>query len=311
MVIKKIQGVISPVIVPFKANGEIDYDKYTSNLEKWKEDLLTGFFVLGSAGEAPFLTEKEKLKLVELTVQTAGRTKLILAGTGLESSLETIKLTNKAAKVGADAALIMPPFYFRHNMTDEVLFNHYLEVAEKTDIPILIYNVPQYTNINIPIDVIQALSKEPNIIGIKESSPEITRLVDLKKHLPAHFNILAGLASLWYPALTLGIEAGILGLANCAPNELTGVQEAYKMGNIHEAYDIYMRIFPVINALEKKYGIPGLKYAADLAGYDGGDARKPLLPLTDEEKDDLRKMLGAARLFEQRTESRKQRAGAD
>jgi 4-hydroxy-2-oxoglutarate aldolase len=297
MFIKKIQGVISPVIVPFKRNGDVDYDKYTSNLEKWNEEMLSGFFVISAAGESPFLTEKEKLKLVELSVQIADRNKLILVGTGMESSLESIKLTNKAATLGADAALIIPPSFYMRQMTDQVLINHFTEVAEKTDIPILIYNVPQYTNINIPIDVVQTLSKVQNIIGIKESSPEFARLVDLRKHLSDNFNILAGLASLWYPALTVGIEAGILSLANCAPNELLGILEAYKMGNIHEAFDIYMRMFPVINALEKHYGTPGMKYAAELAGYEGGEVRRPLLPLTNEEKNDLRQMLAAARLF--------------
>jgi 4-hydroxy-2-oxoglutarate aldolase len=297
MFIKKIQGVISPVIVPFKRNGEVDYDKYTSNMEKWNEDLLSGFLIVSSAGESPFLTEKEKLKLVELSVQKAGRNKLIMVGTGLESSLETIKLTNKAATLGADAALVIPPFYFKQQMTDQVLINHFTEVADKTDIPILIYNVPQYACINISIEVVQALSKVRNIIGINESSHDFSRVVDLRKHLSGNFNIITGLTSLWYPALTVGIEAGILGLANCSPNELVGIYEAYKMGNVHEAFDIYMRMFPVINALEKNYGIPGLKFAAELAGYESGEVRKPLLPLTNGEKDDLRKMLAAAKLF--------------
>jgi 4-hydroxy-2-oxoglutarate aldolase len=297
MFIKKLQGVISPVIVPFKKTGEVDYAKYTSNMEKWNEDLLSGFLVISSAGEAPFLTENEKLRLVELSVQIAGRNKLILVGSGMESSLETIKLTNKAAALGADAALISPPCYYRQQMTNEVLIGHYNEVAEKTDIPILIYNVPHQTNIDIPIDVVHTLSRMRNIIGINESSHDFARIADLRKHLSGNFNILSGLASLWYPALTLGVEAGILELANCAPNELVGIYEAYRMGNVHEAFDIFMRMFPVINALEKKYGNPGLKYAAELAGYESGELRKPLLPLTDGEKDDLRKMLAAARLF--------------
>ncbi len=297
MVIKKIQGVIAPVFVPFLANGEIDYDKYTSNLEKYNEDLLTGFFVISSVGEYPFLTEKEKLKLIELTVQIADRNKLILVGTGLESTLETIKLTNKAAALGADTALIMTPSFYKNKINNQVLTSHYREVAAKTDIPILIYNVPQFTNINIAVEVVHALSREPNIIGIKESSPEFARLIDLKKHLPANFNILAGLASLWYPALTLGIEAGIFGLANLAANEFTGILEAYRMGNSNEAYDIFMRMFPVVNAIEKHYGTPGIKFAAELAGFEGGEVRRPLLPLSAEEKDDLRKMLAAAKLF--------------
>lgn len=297
MIISKIKGIISPVVVPFRKNEEIDYDKYSGNLEKWNEDLLSGFFVSSAAGEFPFLTEMEKLRLVEVTVQIADRNKFIIVGTGMESTKETIKLTNKVASLGADAALVMPPSFYKNRMNSEFLINYYTEIAEKTDIPILIYNVPQYTNIEIPIDIVYKLCEIPNIIGIKESSPDLARLIDLKRHMPGHFNIIAGLASLWYPAVALGIEAGIMGMANYAPNECTGILEAYEMGNCKEALDIFMRIFPVIYAIENRYGVPGLKYAAELAGYEGGEMRKPFLPLTAEEKDDLKQTLAAAQLF--------------
>lgn len=298
MIISKIKGVISPLIVPFKRNEDIDFDKYAANLEKWNEDRLSGFFVSSAAGEFPFLTEKEKLQLVETTVQVSDKNRLIIVGTGMESTKETVKMTNKVASLGADAALVMPPSFYLNPMTpDSYLIDYYAEIAEKTDIPILIYNAPQYTHIEIPIRIVHQLCNIPNIIGIKENSPDLSRLIGLKKQMPGHFNIIAGLASLWYPAVALGIEAGILGMANYIPNECAGILEAYEMGNCKEALEMFMRLFPVVSSIETMYGIPGLKYAASLAGYEGGEVRRPFQPLTAEEQEEIKTSLAAARLF--------------
>lgn len=298
MIVSKIKGVIAPVIVPFKKNEDIDFDKFTSNLERWNEDKLSGFFISSAAGEFPFLTEKEKLQLVEAAVQVSDKNKFIIVGTGMESTKETVKMTNKVASLGADAALVMPPSFYLNALTpDSYLIDYYTEIALKTDIPILIYNAPQYTHIEIPIRIVHQLCDIPNIIGIKENSPDISRLIELKKQMPSHFNIIAGLASLWYPAVALGVEAGILGMANYVPNESAGILEAYENGNCKEALEMFMRLFPVVNAIETRYGIPGLKYAASLAGYEGGEVRRPFRPLSEDEQDDLKTSLAAARLF--------------
>ena len=297
MIVKKLEGVIAPLLTPFKSNGNIDHDKFNRNLERLNEDMLAGFYVLGSTGEASFLSEKEKLRLIEATVENADRNKLILVGSGLESTRETIRLTNQAASAGADAAVVITPSFYGRQLTDEAIIGYYSDVADASSIPIIIFNAPQFTKSNISVEAVSVLSKKTNIIGIKDNSADIGRLAELQRYLTSDFNILAGSASQWFPALTLGIQAGILPVAACAPNECSGIQQAFEKGNITEAYDIFMRVFPVIYTIETEYGVPGIKYIADLVGYEGGEVRKPLLPLTKQGRDDLRSLLSAAQLF--------------
>ena len=297
MVIKKIKGVIPPVIIPFKKDGSINYDMYKRNLEKWNEDMLSGYLILGSNSETIFLSEKEKFELVEETIEVADKNKHILVGTGLESTLETIRFTNKVAGIGIDAALVITPSFYKSQMTDQVLIKYYQEIADHSEVPIILYNVPKFTYVNLSIEAVHELSQHPNIIGIKESSLDIGRFIELKRVVNQEFNILAGTAALWFPALTLDIEGGILALANCAPNECSGIQELYEKGDIQEAKKMYLRMYPVNKAVTSKYGIPGLKYAANLIGYEGGEVRKPLQSLDKVAKEDIRRTLSLAQLF--------------
>jgi len=145
----QIKGVIPPMITPFNENGDVDYQLFAENVEKWNKDNLAGYLVLGSNSETVYLNEEEKLELIKITVETAKKDRLILAGTGMESTRETIKLTNKAAKLGVHAALILTPFYYGGKMNDEALIQYFTDVADNVDIPVLIYNVPKFTHINV------------------------------------------------------------------------------------------------------------------------------------------------------------------
>ncbi|MEA4849219.1 MAG: dihydrodipicolinate synthase family protein [Clostridiaceae bacterium] len=293
----KIKGVIPPMVTPFKENGDVDYRLHADNVAKWNNDSLTGYLVLGSNSETVYMTEEEKLELVRVTVETAKKDRLILAGTGMESTRETIKLTNKAAKLGAQGALILTPFYYGGKMNDEALIKYFTEVAGNSDIPVLIYNVTKFTHVNISANAVEILSRHPNIIGMKDSSGDVPQLVKFISVVPEDFNLMVGTASSWYPALTLGVSAGIMALANCSPNECALVQEYYEKGHIEKARDAYIRIFPVNTAVTATYGIAGLKYACSLLGYEGGYVRKPLLELTESEKEKVRDILSKARLI--------------
>lgn len=280
----QIKGVIPPMITPFKENGDLDYDGHVKNMLKWNKSNLAGYLVLGSNSETVYLTEEEKLKLVELTVKYAKEGRLILVGTGMESTRETISLTNKAAKLGAHAALILTPFYYGSNMNDKAIIKFFTEVADNTEIPILIYNVTKFTHFNISANAVKELCKHPNIIGMKDSNGDIAQLVKFKSVITDDFNLLVGTASAWYPALTLGIKASIMALANCAPDECIEVQKYYDDGEQDKAKETYIRMFPVNAAVTATYGVAGLKYACDLTGYEGGYVRGPLLPLNEEDK---------------------------
>ena len=286
-----IKGVFPPMITPFKENGEVDYESHLRNLTKWNDVNLRGYVVLGSNSETVYLTEKEKLKLVELTVKHAKKDSLIIAGTGMESTLETIKLTNRVAKIGAHMALVLTPFYYGGKMNDEALINFYVDVADNVDIPILIYNVTKFTHINISPYAVGVLSKHPNIIGMKDSSGSISQLVNYKNSISDEFNLIVGTASAWYPALTLGVKAGIMALANCAPKECVEIQKAFDKGDNERSKELYLKMFPVNTAVTGEFGIAGLKYACELVGYEGGFVRKPLLELKDEEKEKVKEVL--------------------
>jgi len=293
----KIVGVFPPMITPFTEDGEVDYSKHINNIKKWNQMNLGGYVVLGSNSETVFLTEEEKLKLIKITVDNASKDKLIVVGTGMESTKATIDLTNKAAKLGAHAALILTPFYYGGKMNDEALISYFTEVANNVEIPILIYNVTKFTHINISPNAVKELNKHPNIIGMKDSSGSIPQLVTYMDVIDDDFNLIVGTASSWYPALTLGIKAGILALANCAPNECIEVQRAYDKKNYDRARDIYLKMFPVNNAVTGQFGIAGLKYACELVGFEAGNVRSPLLPLKELEKEKIKEILNRANLI--------------
>lgn len=292
-----IKGVLPPMITPFKENGDVDYDAFQFNLDKWNRTGLTGFLVAGSNSETPYLDESEKLKLIELTVQTVDQGKLVLVGTGLESTRATIKLTNKAARLGAKAALLLTPNYYGESMGDQAQLQYFTDVADNTDIPVMIYNVTKFTHINISPAVVSKLSTHPNILGMKDSSGNIAQLIKFQVNgLDPAFNLLVGTASAWNPALQIGIKASIMALANCCPQECVAVQSLFEEGKQVQSLDLFKRLYPVNEAVTAKYGVPGLKYACNRLGYKGGFTRKPLLGISAEQGQRINEILEAAEL---------------
>lgn len=293
----EIKGVIPPVITPFKENDEVDYEKFSSNIKKWNSKDLAGVLVLGSNGETAYLREEEKLELIKLAVENTDDDKIVMVGTGLESTEMTIELTNKAAKLGADCALLLTPNYYGGKMDDEAQLAYFKEVADNTEIPILIYNVTKFTHINISPKVVSELSKHKNIIGMKDSSGDVKQLIQfMNAGLDQEFNLLVGTAAAWYPALAVGVKASVMALANCCPDECIEVQKLFEEGKNEESLELYKKMYPVNSAVTGGYGIAGLKYVCDELGFEGGFTRKPLLPLKDREKVELDSIIKKAEL---------------
>ncbi len=290
-------GVYPPMMTPFKTNGDVDYDGFARNIDRWNATELSGYVVLGSNSEAAYLTEEEKLKCLEITIQSARKNKSVIAGTGLESTRETIRLTNEAAKRGADAALILTPGYYADKMDDRAMIDHFTAVADHSAIPILLYNVPKFTHVTISHNAVTILSRHPNIRGMKDSSGDIPRLEALIKIIPKEFTLIIGTASAWYPGIELGLQAGIMALANCAPKECCDVLKFFLNGEQQKAKELHARLFPVNVAVTATYGVAGLKYAAELLGYVGGSVRCPLQPLTDDDKNKMREILSNASMI--------------
>jgi len=215
----------------------------------------------------------------------------------LESVSETISLTNECAKLGATHALILTPSYFGSFMTHDAMIKYFTAVGDSSRIPVIIYNVPKFTNIDIHPRTVAELAKHPNIVGIKNSSLNIANLIEYVSLTPASFSVLVGTASILYPGLAVGAVGGVCALANIAPNELVQVQALYEQGKKQESLKLQQRLMAVNNAVTATYGVSGLKYAMDLVGYFGGEPRLPLLPLNSDGQSSLKTIMEDAKLL--------------
>jgi dihydrodipicolinate synthase/N-acetylneuraminate lyase len=308
MAISDIRGVYPPLLTPFTEAGDVDYNAHKRNIDKWNKIELGGYLVLGSNSETAYLKETEKLKLIELTLQYASRGRTIFAGTGLESTRETIRLTNKAAEIGAHAALLLTPFFYGTRMTDDALVYHYRTIAESSRIPILIYNMPACTHLNISVEAVGVLSGHPNIIGMKDSSGDVPRLAATLKAVPPAFNLIVGTASAWHPALELGVRAGILALSNFAGAECALIQKYHDSGESGKAKLLSEQLQALNRAVTTEHGVAGLKYAATLAGYEGGWVRRPLAPLNEADRKKIEGLIVEAGLLPAEVAPRTQNA---
>lgn len=283
----KLRGVMPPIITPFQ-NGRLAPEKLKANFQKWNRTGLSGFLVLGSNGEAVYLNEKEKMRVVEVSRDAIPKSKIMMVGTGMESTQETIRFTNQVAKMGADCALVVTPSYFKGSMKPQILYDHFITVAETAKIPVLVYNVPQFTGINLEPEWVAKLSEHPNIVGIKDSSGNIEQLSEIIRQSRKDFAVFVGSAPVFFPALCVGAVGGILAVANIAPEQCVRIQAFFEQGKIQEARALQARLTPLAKAVTVKYGIGGLKMAADLVGYFGGNPRPPLKRPDEKVEEELR-----------------------
>ena len=290
------KGIFPPIPTPFK-NGEVTYDMLASNLQKWNTTGLSGYLVLGSNGEFVFLSEREKIKILEVARENIPSPRKMIAGTGCESTWETIELTNKAAKIGAELALIITPSYFKSLMKAEEMITHFRAVADASKIPIMIYNVPKFTGISIDAETAAKLAEHQNIVGMKDSSADMPLFAQYIKLCPAGFDVMVGTASVLYTGLCLGAVGGVVAMANVAPEEAVEIQRLYDAGKLKEARDLQLKMLPVNGAVTVSFGVPGLKAAMDLLGYYGGDPRPPLLPAKSEVREKIKGILQKAGLL--------------
>lgn len=286
----KLTGVMPPITTPFK-DGKLASDKLKNNFQKWNKTGLSGYLVLGSNGEAVYLNEKEKIKIVEISRESIPTSKMMLVGTGMESTQETILFTNQMAKMGADSALVVTPSYFKGSMKPQILYDHFIAIAESSKIGILLYNVPQFTGINLEQELVAKLSEHPNIIGIKDSSGNIGQLSEMINLSQKGFAVFVGSAPVFFPALCVGAVGGILAVANVVPQECVRIQNLFNKGKMNEARTLQSQLTPLAKAVTTKYGIGGLKTAMDLAGYFGGHPRLPLKRPGKEVEEELKKLL--------------------
>jgi 4-hydroxy-2-oxoglutarate aldolase len=279
----KLQGIFPPITTPFDHSGAIFGSKVQHNVEKWNRTALSGYVVMGSTGESVMLTPDEKFLMWELVAKHADAEKLLIAGTGMESVRETVCLTNRAAAMGYKAAMVCTPHYYKNlvnNSAAQALY--FRSVADQTKIPLIIYNWPQATGVDIPVDAVVALSEHPNIAAIKESSGNLEKVMQMIREVKHGFQVMVGSAPTLWPSLLMGATGAILAYANAAPYSVIAIWEAYKTREEAAGLDWQNRIGRAAALVTTKYGVPGLKYAMDLNGYYGGPPRLPLTPIRPE-----------------------------
>jgi 4-hydroxy-2-oxoglutarate aldolase len=276
------------MVTPFDENGAVGYDAFERNIEKYLEAGIEGYLVLGSNGESVYLEHTEKLKLIEAARKRVPSSRTLLAGTGVESTQATITLTKEAADRGVDAVLVKNPFYFKPQMTSDVYLAHYTAVADASPVPVIVYNVPVFTGVPLQSKLVIELSKHPNILGMKDSSGDVKSISEVVWNTDAsRFQVMAGAAATLFPAMTAGARGGIIAIACAAPKQALALYRAFASGDYGKAGAIQRIIAPAAGAVTQSNGIPGLKSAMELQGFEAGLPRRPLLPLKQDQREEL------------------------
>ena len=290
-------GIYPPIATPFDEAGEVSVEGLRANVERWNRSGLRGLVVLGSNGEFPYLDDYERDTIVSTVLEQARDDLVIVVGTGRESTRATIRTCQRAAELGADVAIVVHPSYYTGRMTDDVLYAHYVAVAAESPIPVMLYNVPPFTGVNMSAALVVRLAQVPNIVGLKDTSANIVQIADIVSRTPPEFTTLAGSASFLLASLAVGAQGGILALANIAPDECVELYRHFQEGRLDEARAIQHRILATNAAITGRFGAAGLKWAMELRGFYGGLPRRPLLPLDAAPKAEIEEILREASLL--------------
>lgn len=279
-----IRGIYPALVTPFELDGSVSLNAVKENIRRYNATAIAGYVVLGSTGESVMLSRNEVDSVLAAAREAAVAEKLLIAGTGAESTAETIARTRRAAELGYAAALVKTPYYYKPVYKPETYIRHYRAVADASPIPVVLYSVPQFTGVTLETPEILALSAHPNIVGIKDSSGNIQRLAEIVAGAPSAFQVLTGGAAVIYPALAVGGVGAILALAAALPEKCAEVFHLFQSGRHDQARTLQLELAVASKRIVSALGIPGVKYAMDLRGYHGGLSRLPLLPLTEEQK---------------------------
>ena len=294
---REFDGVFIPVPTPYTGDA-VATDRLQGNLRQWSQTGLAGYVVLGSTGEFPLLSEAERDAVLVAAREAIPRDRAMIAGTGSNSTLLTIRQTKRAAEIGADAAIVITPHYFTKAFSPPAAqIRHYLAVAEASPIPIMLYNFPVNTGINLEPDTVARIALHANVCGIKDSSGNIPQAAQIIHLTPKSFHVLVGAAAALLPGLAIGSSGGILALAAIAAREFVEVYALSKQGRWEEAKEIAARMMRADRGVPGRYGIGGLKAALDLQGLFGGPCRAPLGTPDGDAIDDIKESLASAGLL--------------
>src|SRR3989442_3895941 len=286
-----LTGVFAPIPTPFDGDHRVDTARLRAALARWVTTPLTGFVVLGSNGEAVLLDDDPSVLLIRAGRGSVPRRRPFIAGAGRESTRAAVGAAKGAADRGADAVLVRTPGFFKPQMTSDAFVRHYTAVADASPVPVLLYNFTALTGVNLLPAAVSQLAAHPNIAGMKESGGDVAQIADLVSGSPGDFQVLAGTTSTFYAALCVGAAGGILAPACVVPDACMRLFELTRDGRHAEAMMLQRQLVPLARLLGPTYGVPGLKAALNLIGYDVGIPRPPLAPLPDTAVTQLRDAL--------------------
>jgi 4-hydroxy-2-oxoglutarate aldolase len=294
-------GVYPPVPTFFDEREELDLATFQRHIINLAQTGISGYVVMGTNGEAVHLTSGERVQVIEAAREVAESNMPVIAGCGEQSTRSTIANCRRAAQAGADAALILPPSYYKGQMSRRALVAHYHAIADNSPLPIAIYNMPaSAAGLDLDADTVCTLAGHSNIICIKDSAGDMVKLAQIVARVPASFRVFAGSAGYFLPALSVGAVGVVAALANVFPRQVCHIQELFTAGRMEEARDLQAALVAANSAVTSIYGVPGLKAALELtAGSDGrlpahcGYLRSPLLPLTQEERARLQEIVNS------------------
>ena len=290
-----LKGIFAPISTPFKDDQTIDTDALSFNMERYAASGINGYLALGSNGENKSLTFDEKREVLKTIVKRKNESQIIMAGCIAESNKETIELVKMSEDEGADYITLLPPSYFKKQMTEDVLLKYFSDIADNANKPCLIYNAPQYSaGISLSTSLMVKLSKHENIVGMKDSLG--SNINSYLLFMPEDFKIIAGSANFLISALETGACGGIISFANYLPEVACNLFRLYTEKKYSEYIDLNKKILKISAVISGSGGVSAVKAAMDITGFKGGYPRLPLLPLDNEGKNQIKNELKEIRL---------------
>lgn len=289
-----MNGTGLPIVTPFAENGDLA-EGDLRDLVGWVVDRGVDFVVpCGSNSEAELMTVDERARVVEIVVDETPDGVPVLAGTGHPGLRETLEQTARAAAAGADGALVVTPFYFSHG--DDALEAYYRELADRAEIPIYLYSVPPYTDVQLSADVVERLAGHENVRGMKDSSGDIDLFQRERARTAdaADFDLLVGSGGVYAHALEAGADGGILALANVAPEKSAEIGDRHRNGEGEAARALNADLVELNRAITARFGVPGLKAAMRMRGAPAGHPRKPHRPVDESARSELEELVTVA-----------------
>ena len=281
-------GACTALVTPF-LNGNINYPMVEVLIQRQINAGIPAVVLSGTTGESPTLSDGEKLALIRIAKKTAGSATKVIAGTGSNSTAHAVELSTAAENEGADGLLVVSPYY--NKATPEGLYAHYVSIASAVKIPIIVYNVPSRTGVDIPVSVYRELSKIPNIVGVKEASPTIAKILEILKECPLCFSVWTGNDDMTVPTISLGGHGVISVLSNVFPAQVQAMASAALDGDFVTAAEAQIKVNPLTKLLFSEVNPIPVKYAMKCIGYDCGECRLPLTMLSPEYRQKLEKYL--------------------